>query len=306
MQLFKNDYVREFLAEFLGTFILIVFGNGAVAEVVLSKPTGGVNDFFSINIAYGLAVAFGVYVSGGVSGGHLNPAVSVAFACLRKLQWRRVPIYIAAQYIGAWFGSAIIMMVYFDALKSYEQFTNISRELDTKTAGIFASYPQEFLSWRNGFFDQIFGTMLLMIGVLALTDERNTNPHKGVVPILVGLLIAAIGLAFGFNCGYPINPARDLGPRIFTAMAGWGHMPFSIRDYNWFWIPVIGPHLGALLGALIYKYFISNHWPQSAATLESSPPLVIHTTHPATVITATPSYQPLKTSQSAYSQGEFR
>ncbi|GAU88235.1 AQP6 [Ramazzottius varieornatus] len=108
MPLFKNQYVREFLAEFLGTFILIIFGNGAVAQFVLSSKnpsTGPVSNFFAINIAYGLAVAFGVYVAGGVSGGHLNPAVSLAMCLLRKLKWRKLPVYMAAQYLGAWTAS---------------------------------------------------------------------------------------------------------------------------------------------------------------------------------------------------------
>ncbi|OQV21573.1 Aquaporin-10 [Hypsibius exemplaris] len=307
MPLFKNVYVREFLAEFLGTFILIIFGNGAVAEVVLSAKTnkgGSVNDFFSINIGYGLAVAFGVYVAGGVSGGHLNPAVSLAFAVLKKLKWRKLPVYMLAQYIGAWVGSAVILMIYYDALTHHEVVTGTFRGNDT--AGIFASYPQEFLTWGNGLADQIFGTMLLMLGILALTDERNSNPQKGVVPILVGLLITAIGLSFGFNCGYPINPARDLGPRIFTAMAGWGAYPFNVRNFNWFWIPVVGPHIGALIGAVVYKFFIGNHWPSYEENLKNQP-LVVHTIHatPATPPAST-EYQPLKTSSSSYSQSEYR
>ncbi|GAU88236.1 AQP6 [Ramazzottius varieornatus] len=307
MPLFKNQYVREFLAEFLGTFILIIFGNGAVAQFVLSSKnpsTGPVSNFFAINIAYGLAVAFGVYVAGGVSGGHLNPAVSLAMCLLRKLKWRKLPVYMAAQYLGAWTASACILMIYYDALVHHERNTNTSRELDT--AGIFASYPQSFLTWQNGLADQIFGTMLLMLGILALTDERNSNPHKGIVPILVGLLIAAIGLSFGYNCGYPINPARDLGPRIFTAMAGWGSKTFSVNNYNWFWIPVIGPHIGALIGAVVYNFFIAKHWPGRQASARDQP-TIVHTIH------ATPAsppgsstYQPLKTSSSSYSHTDYR
>lgn len=258
----KNLLAREGLAEFLGSFILIIFGNGAVAEVVLSKKVGPVNDFFSINIAYGLAVAFGVYVAGGVSGGHLNPAVTLAMACLGRLKWRKVPIYFLAQYLGCFVASAVLYCIYYDALNMHDggiRITNTSNE--NVTAGIFASYPQEHVSWQNGLVDQIFATSFLLIGIMALTDERNMAPHKGVVPILVGLLVTAIGLSYGYNCGYPINPARDLGPRIFTAIAGWGVEPFSFRNHNWFWIPVIGPHLGGLLGVAIYQLFIGNQWP---------------------------------------------
>ncbi|OQV21572.1 Aquaporin-10 [Hypsibius exemplaris] len=261
---FPNALVREGLAEFLGSAILIIFGNGAVAEVVLStKGKGGpVNDFFSINIAYGLAVAFGVYIAGGVSGGHLNPAVSLAMACLGKIQWRKVPVYFLAQYLGCFVGSFIIWAIYYDALFEHDGGIRITDPAHINaTAGIFASYPQHYLSWSNGLVDQIFATSFLLIGILALTDERNTAPPKGVVPILVGLLVTAIGLSYGYNCGYPINPARDLGPRIFTSIAGWGLAPFNFRSHGWFWIPVVGPHLGALLGVAIYQLFIGNQWP---------------------------------------------
>nr|G5CTG7.1 RecName: Full=Aquaporin-10; Short=AQP-10 [Milnesium tardigradum]AEP14564.1 aquaporin 10 [Milnesium tardigradum] len=265
-----SDLAREALAEFLGSFILIVFGNGVVAQVVLSRGAHG--NFLSINIGYGLAVAFGVYIAGGISGGHLNPAVSLAFAALGKLPWRKLPVYMFAQYAGCICASAIVHAIYYDALNNYDGGNRTRGDTWQSTAGIHASYPQEFLYWQTGLADQIFATSFLMIGILALTDNRNTGPPGGVVPILVGCLVMAIGLAYGFNCGYPINPARDMGPRLFTLMAGWGsrtfsnYNPYIFNDYYqripyWFWIPVVGPHLGALLGAAIYFFFIGNHWP---------------------------------------------
>ncbi|XP_055338694.1 aquaporin-10-like isoform X2 [Paramacrobiotus metropolitanus] len=254
----RNVFARDFLAEFLGSFILIVFGNGAVAQSVLSRKDGG--DFFSINVAYGLAVGFGVYVAGGVSGGHLNPAVSLAFALKGALKWVKVPIYWLAQYLGCFVGSAVIYVIYIDAMNDFDKGTRYTTG-ENATAGIFSSYPKGYLDWRGGLVDQIFATSFLMLGILALTDERNMAPHKGVVPILVGLLVTVIGLSYGYNCGYPINPARDLGPRIFTAMAGWGTDPFSFKDHNWFWVPVIGPHLGAILGLGLYQICIGNQWP---------------------------------------------
>lgn len=258
----SNPLLREGLAEFLGSFILIIFGNGAVAEVVLSTKAGAVNNFFSINIAYGLAVAFGVYIAGGVSGGHLNPAVSLAMAFLGKLQWRKVGIYFLAQYLGCFVASAVLYAIYADAFYQHDGGYRVTNPAHPNaTAGIFASYPQEYLTWGGGLVDQIFATSFLMIGILALTDERNTAPAKGVTPILIGLLVTVIGLSYGYNCGFPINPARDLGPRLFTLIGGWGLEPFSFRNHNWFWIPVIGPHLGALLGAAVYQLFVGNQWP---------------------------------------------
>nr|G5CTG4.1 RecName: Full=Aquaporin-7; Short=AQP-7 [Milnesium tardigradum]AEP14561.1 aquaporin 7 [Milnesium tardigradum] len=290
---FSNEYVRLFLAEFLGTFILIVFGCGTVAVTILSKHQS--QDFFSVNVGFFLGIAFGVFIAGGVSGGHLNPAVTLAFAVINKCKWRKVPVYMAAQYLGAWVGSAILTAIYYDALHNHDQGNRT-----IETAGIYASYPQEFLTWQGGLADQIFATLLLMMGILALTDERNMVGPTGraYVPLLVGLLVLAIGLAFGFNCGYPINPARDFGPRLFTAMAGWGTQVFSEPrgTYNWWWIPIIGPHVGAIIGALAYNFFIGYHWPKERDDVQLQSP------SSPIVIVKNDAYQPLRPSRSVYSE----
>ncbi|OQV13434.1 Aquaporin-9 [Hypsibius exemplaris] len=263
----ESTLAREALAEFLGSFILIMIGNGSIAEVVLSS--GKANNFFSTNIGYGLAVMFGIYVAGGVSGGHINPAVSLAWCCLGRLQWRRLPTYVLAQYLGCLCGSAILFAIYHDALDAFDGGFRVTDPIyGNATAQIWASYPQPHVTWQNGLVDQIFATSFLMIGILAVCDEKNLRPPKGAIPAIIGLLVMVIGMSYGFNCGYPINPARDLSPRIFTAMAGWGSAPFSHRDYNWFWVPVVGPHIGALLGALIYQFFIGNNWGHSVTFRE--------------------------------------
>ncbi|GAU88049.1 AQP4 [Ramazzottius varieornatus] len=170
----ENTLARQALAEFLGTFVLIMIGNGAVAEVVLSSGTA--NNFFSINIAYGLAVAFGMYLSVGISGGHLNPAISVTFCCLGKLQWRRLPAYLGAQYLGCLCGSALVFGIYYDALVHLDGGRRITDPaLPNATAGIWASYPQPHISWQNGFVDQAritFGSSILSCHKVVL--ERST------------------------------------------------------------------------------------------------------------------------------------
>ncbi|ESP00593.1 hypothetical protein LOTGIDRAFT_157872 [Lottia gigantea] len=234
------------------------FGNGSVAQVVLSKGTAGGPE--TIYWSWGLGVTMGVYVAGGISGAHLNPAVTLTMACLKKTSWKRVPFYMLAQYLGAFIASVMVFVVYLDSINNYDG--GIRAVIgDKSTAGIWSTYPQSHLSTINGFGDQIFGTALLLICVLAVTDRKNMKPDSGLVPLSIGLIVVVIGMTFGYNCGYAINPARDLGPRIFTAIAGWGEEPFSFRNYNWFWVPVIGSHIGALVGAAIYQLCVGLHWP---------------------------------------------
>ncbi|XP_036368211.1 aquaporin-7-like isoform X2 [Octopus sinensis] len=261
-----NKLVRCFLAEFLGTFILLLVGIAGVAQVVLSEKADG--DFFSINACWGMAVTLGVYASAEVSGAHLNPAVTVALAIFRKFSWNHVPVYFVAQYLASFAGAAVVYFVYKDGLDNFDggirQVTG-----QNASAGIFATYPKSFVSTGRCFADQIVGTGLLTLCIAAITDGKNMKPQKGLLPFSIGSIVFMIGVTFGFNCGYAINPARDLSPRLFTLMAGWGTEVFSFRDYNWFWVPIIGPHIGAILGILLYDVTVGLHW-------ESSEPEIDH------------------------------
>jgi MIP family channel proteins len=248
-----RELLRIFLAEFIGTAVLVIIGDGAVAQWVLSRGVFGT--FLSVNFAYALAIAFGVYICGGVSGGHINPSVSVAFAILGKIKWKQLPVYMIAQHLGAFFGAAVVFVVYYDAIVAFDP-----GERTASTVGIFGTYPNP--SVRNGFclLDQILGTALLVGLVLAICDPRNMAVPKHLIPLLVGLVVGAIGMSFGMNCGYAINPARDLGPRVFTAIAGWKALPF-VHGHYFFWVPILGPYIGAIAGAVGYLLFVGNHWP---------------------------------------------
>jgi MIP family channel proteins len=252
---------REAAAEFLGTFVLIVFGVGVVAQVVLSGRTTG--EYLSINIGWGLAVTMGVYVAAGVSGAHLNPAVTLALAVRRGFAWRKVAPYVAAQFAGAFAASAIVFLTYREALDRFDGgVRHISGTLGT--AGIWATYPQAFLSvFPGGFIDQVVGTALLVGVIFALSDARNFAPPPRLAPVLVGLLVLLIGATFGYNAGYAINPARDLGPRLFTAVAGWGSGVFAAAN-GWWWVPVVAPCVGGVLGAFVYDLLVTNHHPPDA------------------------------------------
>lgn len=266
MKLWKQTQ-REAAAEFLGTALLIIFGLGSVAQSVLSGQNFG--QFLSINLAWGLGVMLAVYVSAGASGAHLNPAVTLALAVHRGFDWKKVPAYIAAQFAGAFAGAAVVYITYHEAIA---QFDGGTRQIlgAQGTAGIFATYPQSFLSvFPGGFIDQVVGTALLVIVIFALADRRNTAPSNTFAPVLVGATVALIGMTFGFNAGYAINPARDLAPRFFTAVAGWGSGVFT-ESGNWWWVPVVAPCIGATLGGGVYDYFIRRRHPDlSGASAEA-------------------------------------
>ena len=212
----RRRHLTRALAGVPGTCVLILFGAGVVAKIVLSRGAAG--SYLAINLTWGLGVTMGCYVAGGISGAHLNPAVTVALAVRRGFPWRKVPIYTAAQIAGAFLAAAIVYLTYREAFAAFDGGTRqVLGELGT--GGIFATYPRPFLStFPGGFIDQVVGTAILMAGIFAISDARNVPPPAGLAPLLVGLLVVAIGAAFGFNSGYAINPARDIGPRLFTAV----------------------------------------------------------------------------------------
>jgi MIP family channel proteins len=249
--------IREMLAEFLGTFVLIVFGVGVVAQFVLSKGAAG--SYLAINIAWGLAVAMGCYVCAGVTGAHLNPAVTLGLAVHRRFPWTKVLPYGVAQIAGAFAASAVVYVTYREALGAFDG--GVRQVIGPQaTAGIWATYPQPFLSvFPGGFVDQVVGTALLFGVILGITDERNSPAPSGLVPVIVGLLVVLIGATFGFNSGYAINPARDFGPRLFTAVAGWGGDVFRAGN-GWWWVPIVAPCVGAILGGWAYDIFVGDRF----------------------------------------------
>ena len=255
---------RESAAEFFGTFVLIVLGAGVVAQTVLSGGANG--SYIAINIAWGLAVTLGVYTAGGVSGAHLNPAVTLALAVHRGFPWRKVIPFAAAQTAGAFTASAVVYAVYREAFAHFDggvrQVTGAQG-----TAGIFATYPQEYLSLTGGLVDQIAGTAILVALIFAIVDPRNVAPPGWLGPILFGGIVVAIGMCFGLNAGYAINPARDFGPRLFTFTFGWGGDVFR-AGHGWWWVPIVGPLIGGPLGGWLYDAFIGRHHPPASMEKE--------------------------------------
>ena len=201
----------------------------------------------------------GCYVAAGVTGAHLNPAVTIALAVHRRFPWAKVGPHILAQMVGAFVASAVVYATYYEALSAFDGgVRHVTGELGT--AGIWATYPQPFLStFPGGFIDQVVGTALLVGVIFGITDSRNSPPPAGLAPVIVGLLVVLIGATFGFNSGYAINPARDLGPRLFTFVAGWGGEVFT-AGHAWWWVPIVAPCVGGVLGGWLYDALVGRHF----------------------------------------------
>ncbi|MDA3645679.1 aquaporin family protein [Saccharopolyspora indica] len=267
---YREGLGGELLAEFLGTFVLILLGCASVAVAVAGLPgSGRQSDAFGpanwliIAFGWGFAVVFGVYVAGGVSGAHINPAVTLAFAVRRAFPWRKVVPYVFAQLVGAFLAAALVFATYSWAINAFNAEAGLPRDRSLDTFAIFATFPAEYFggSWWGPLLDQIVGTAVLVLLIFALIDARNTAPAANLGPFLIGMVVTVIGLTFGPNAGYAINPARDFGPRLWTYLSGWGDiaLPGSYQWFSWyFWVPIVGPLVGGVIGAVVYDLFIGH------------------------------------------------
>jgi glycerol uptake facilitator protein len=234
--------MNVFTAEIIGTFLLIVLGDGVVANVVLTKTKGNNGGWIVITFGWAIAVFTGVFVAGKVSGAHLNPAVSVALAYLGQIKLDALPLYLGGQMIGAMLGAFVVWVC-------YKQHFDVTNEAANKLA-VFCTGP----AIRNAGFNfvtELVGTFILVFGVLFMVKPANSLGALDALP--VALLVLGIGLSLGGPTGYAINPARDLGPRIMHAI-----LPIKGKgtsDWSYSWIPVIGPLLGGILAAIIYQFF---------------------------------------------------
>lgn len=255
----------ELIAEFLGTMILVLFGDGVVAVVLLFNGFGGAAgsatsaSWMLINFGWGLAVMLGIYVAGTVTGAHINPAVTLAMAFRRNFPWNKVPFYWVAQVLGGFVGAAL---VYFQFNAGF--FRPNGTFVTNGSTNVFFTFPHTSLrgvvvpeGWA--FFSEVLGTALLLFAILAIVDVLNAPPGSNLAPLIIGFLVVALGMSIGAVSGYAINPARDFGPRLFAWAAGWGEvaMPGNGIGYsNYFWVPIIAPLLGGSIGAFIYDFTI--------------------------------------------------
>ena len=248
----QQRLLPELIAEALGTFVIVAFGTGVVAMTVLfgqGTPGEIVNGgYTNITIAWGLGVALAVFLTARVSGAHLNPAVTLALAVFRGFPYSKVLPYSVAQIVGAFFGAALVYLNYRPA------FLRFDPEL-TRSSGVFTTFPAFAELPMTGLLDQVIGTALLMLLIAALSDENNVSIPAWIGPVLVGLIVVAIGMSFGALHGYAINPARDLGPRLFISMVGFRRTGLT-DGTNQFLVPIVGPLIGGLIGMGLYDLCI--------------------------------------------------
>jgi len=257
----------EMIGEFFGTMILILFGDGVVATVFLYGnlgANGGASPFATewivIILGWGLAVMLGIYVAGAISGAHINPAVTLALAATGRHPWGKVLPYWGAQVLGAFVAGGILYFVYQGALVHALALNHltIGDIAQGPTFGgngygfVFYTGHRAFVGTFGSFMDEFLGTALLVGLILAITDARNQPVQANLNPLIIGFLIVAIGASFGLNTGYAINPARDFGPRLWIAIVS-GGASFTADNY-YFWIPIVGPLLGGVVGAFIFDY----------------------------------------------------
>lgn len=231
-------------AEFLGTAILILLGAGVVANVVLNETKGKDSGWIVITTAWGLAVAIAAYVTGWVSGAHLNPALTIAFAVAGDLAWNLVPGYIVAQVLGAMVGAGLVFLTYKDQFDRTDD--------ATAKLGVFATIPMVYSPLWN-FIAEVIGTIMLVLGIMGINHVN--NDVGALSALLAGFLVWVIGLSLGGPTGYAINPARDFGPRLAHAL-----LPIKNKrdsDWGYAWIPIAGPIVGGVLAAFIYKAFLT-------------------------------------------------
>lgn len=254
----------QLIGEVFGTFILILLGDGVVANVGLApRLAAGAYNWNTITIGWAFAVVVAVYVSAGVSGAHLNPAVTIGLAVKGDFPWGKVLPYVVAQVVGAFLGALGVYLVYFDGLKG----AGMPNVWCTGSGSVFG---QAFWGGAGGSsigstgllnatIAEIFGTAVLLWGVLASGDSRNTGLMHNLGPFLVGGTVLAVGLSLGGPSGYAINPARDFGPRLFGLLVGTTGL---FEGIYWLVAPIIGPIIGGILGVWTYGWFVTGYLPE--------------------------------------------
>jgi glycerol uptake facilitator protein len=251
-----HTLVGELAAEFAGTLILILFGTGVVAQVV----AGGLGGHDSIAWAWGLGVTFGVYVAARISGAHLNPAVTVALAIFRGFSWSKVAPYAVAQILGAFVAALLVRWNYSEVIAAFDPGHTAKSQIIFSTLPGNGALP---VGTGGALRDQIIGTAILLFLILAVTDVRSSSPAANLAPFIIGLIVVAIGFAWGTDAGYAINPARDFGPRLASFLTGYGSAWRDQYGNFYFWVPIVGPLIGAVLGAGLYDVVIGRHLPIS-------------------------------------------
>ncbi|ALQ96598.1 glycerol transporter [Xylella fastidiosa 32] len=245
----------ELISEAIAMFIIIALGESAAAMYILYDPSPYQNAYWGLCICWGLAVTIAIYVTASVSGTHANPAVTLALALYRGFPWKKVLPYWAAQIIGAFIGAMIVYQLYSPVIDYYNHIHQLTRDAGG-AAGVFFTSTGMAITPIHALGDEIILTAFLVFGIFAITERFNeAAPTANSGALVIGFLVATIGACMGYLEGWAINPARDLGPRLFAFLAGWGESAFPGKDHYW-WIPILGPLIGGVMGATAFQCLI--------------------------------------------------
>jgi glycerol uptake facilitator protein len=251
----KKQFAGELISEAVAMFIIIAFGDSVAAMYSLYDPSPYQNDYWGVCIAWGLAVAIAIYATGSISGCHANPAITLALALYRKFSWRKVLPYCLAQTIGALLGACIVYLLFVPIIDRFNLTNHLTRAAGG-AAGVFVTHPATGITVLHAFGDEIVLTAFLVFGIFAITEQYNEMaPGANFGALIIGFLVALIGASMGYLEAWAINPARDLGPRLFCFFTGWGNSAFP-SPLSYWWVPILGPLLGGAVGGAAYQLLI--------------------------------------------------
>ncbi len=279
---------QQFCGEFIGTFLLVFFGCGSVCAAV---TTGAQVGIFQVAIIWGLGIATAIYLTGALSGAHLNPAVTLAIVVYRELPLKRLPLYWSAQFLGAFAGAAVLYLCFSEAITSYEKAHAIVRggTGSEATAMVFGEYfpnpsgkalsehVEPDISVARAFGVEFLGTAILLLVIFGITDDQNPERPRAIIGPAIGLTITMLISLFGPLTMACFNPARDFAPRLFSSWVGWGRVPFEANGCGWLIVYILAPFFGALFGGLIYTVFLKPCYRiESASRTKAGDPLSSH------------------------------
>lgn len=255
MQTTLFESMGELISEAVAMFLILAFGDSVAAMYLLYDPSPYQNAYWGVCVAWGLAVTIAIYTTASVSGCHANPAVTLALALYRKFSWKKVLPYCLAQTVGAFLGACVVYVLFAPVIHHF----NVAHQLTRAgggAAGVFFTHPGLAITPMHALMDEVILTAFLIFGIFAVTEQYNEQaPGANFGAVIIGLIVAVIGASMGYLEAWAINPARDLGPRLFCFVAGWGPSAFPSPDHYW-WIPIVGPLLGGVVGGAAYQLLI--------------------------------------------------
>jgi glycerol uptake facilitator protein len=265
----SRQLMGELISEAVAVLIIIAFGDSVAAMYFIYNPSPYVNAYWGVCIAWGIAVTIAIYATASVSGTHANPAVTLGLAVFRGFPWKKVAPYWIAQVIGGFLGAAIVYALFFPVIDHFNEVNHLTRETGG-AAGVFFTHPGLAITPLHALSDEIILTAFLLFGIFAITEQYNEMaPQANTGALMIGLLVAVIGASMGYLEAWAINPARDLGPRIFAFFAGWGPSALPSPD-NYWWVPIVGPLVGGVVGAGAYQVLIHQFLPARVRAREAA------------------------------------